>query len=289
MTDRTEAVTTMTFKPVIHVGIDGAWRDAGAVEWAVQEALLRRAALRAVHVIDDRALPVPDELAIDVVNAVGKYLDERLGALDHHGCVAIGSPARTLVSLAAESRMLVVGRRGTDAVRDLMIGSLSEAVAISGTVPVIVVPQQWTPTGRGGPVVVAIDGSDCGSPAVDFAVETANLRKLPLRLVHVWDLPAIYPGDVPSMGEEWWDTAERRLEHLADGLRGRHPDLLVETELRSGHAAAGIVTAATEADAQLLVIGGCARDWPSKLPDSITCGVLRHAGCPLAVVHHREG
>lgn len=277
----------MRTKPVIQVGIDESWRDTGAVEWAWQEAQLRREALQVVHVIDDRALSVPDQLAIDLVDEVAKYLDERLGVFDHHACVAIGPPARKLVDLAADSRMLVVGRRGKGAFRGLMIGSLSEAVGVMATVPVVVVPQHWTPDDWVGPVVVAIDGSDCDSAAVGFAAEAAMMRKLPLRLVHVWNLPAIYAGDVPSIGQEWWETAARRVERLADELRVKHPDLLVEMELRSGRATSGVVAAAAETDAQLLVIGGRPREWPAKLPDSVTRAVLRHADCPLAIVHDR--
>ncbi|MDX6234805.1 MAG: hypothetical protein QOH68_3926 [Nocardioidaceae bacterium] len=31
-------MTEMTVKPVIHVGVDGSWRDTGALEWALLEA-----------------------------------------------------------------------------------------------------------------------------------------------------------------------------------------------------------------------------------------------------------
>ncbi|WP_350275729.1 universal stress protein [Kribbella sp. HUAS MG21] len=272
----------MTTEPAIQVGIDGAWRDAGALEWAVQEAMLRREALEVVTVIDDAE---PDQVAIGLLDGVAKYLDQRLPGAEHHGRVATGTPARELVRLAEGSRMLVIGRRGTGACRRAMIGSVSEAVAIAAGAPVVVVPQFWTPAGRACPVVVAVDGSACDSPAVVFAREAAVLRESPLRLVHVWNLPAIYPGDVPSLGEEWWETAAHRLEQLADELRARCPSLPVATELRSGHVVSGIVAAATETGAQLLVVGGRARAWPSNLPDSATRGILRLAGCPVAIVH----
>ncbi|WP_406047142.1 universal stress protein [Kribbella sp. NBC_00889] len=70
----------MTVQPVIHVGVDGSWRDTGALEWALQESLLRHEPLRAVHVIDEQLRHVPgwepaavDEASIGLVNDVQKY------------------------------------------------------------------------------------------------------------------------------------------------------------------------------------------------------------------------
>ena len=46
-------------EPVIYVGVDNSWRDTGALEWALQEANLRREPLRAVHVIDEAVRRTP--------------------------------------------------------------------------------------------------------------------------------------------------------------------------------------------------------------------------------------
>jgi hypothetical protein len=43
----------MTVKPVIHVGVDGSWRDTGALERALLESLLRREPLQVVHVLEE--------------------------------------------------------------------------------------------------------------------------------------------------------------------------------------------------------------------------------------------
>lgn len=267
---------------MIHVGIDDSWRATGAVEWAVQEARLRGESLSVVHVIEDQEQPGPDANAI--VEEAAEYLAERLEGVEHSASILVGPPAATLARSAADSRMLVVGRRG-DGLRQLLIGSMCEAVAITATVPVVVVPERWTPGDHLGPVIVGVDGTDRDSAALAFAAEAAAVRKQPLRLVHVWYQPAIYSGDLPSIGEEWWQTAKHRLECLADELRVAYPDLPVETEIRSGRPVPEVVAAATDADAQLLVIGGRNRRWPAKLPGSVTRGLLEQGDRPLAVVH----
>ena len=89
----------MPVKPVIHVGVDASWRDTGALEWALQESLLRHEPLQVVHVIEDRLRQEPgwdpaaaDDASMDLVGEVQKHLDESPGALDHESDLVVGSP-----------------------------------------------------------------------------------------------------------------------------------------------------------------------------------------------------
>src|SRR2546422_10825786 len=66
-------------------------------------------------------------------------------------------------------------------------------------------------------IVVGIDGSEEAGAALAFAIEEAKLRKLPLRIVCAWSIPAIeYPGNavVPTP-----DLAELAEEHANTVLR----------------------------------------------------------------------
>ena len=126
------------------------------------------------------------------------------------------------------------------------------------TVPVVIVPGHWKPADQSGPVLVAVDDSDNNPAVIEFAIAAAA---------------------------EWTENAERHLENLAAEWRQKHPELTIEAELRRGHAVDGIITAATESDAQLLVIGTHHHTrLTSFLLGSVTRGVLHHATCPLAVV-----
>ncbi|NIK59198.1 universal stress protein [Kribbella shirazensis] len=289
----------MRSKPVIHVGVDGSWRDAGALEWALQESLVRREPLQVVHVIDERLRDVTvwEPEAVDVaskglVDDVQNYLDEPQHSADglaHTAELLVGSPARRLTEAAADSRMLVVGRRGMGTFKRLLIGSTSEAVVARAAVPVVVVPEHWRPSDHAGPVLVALDDDDDNAAVMEFAVAEATERGLPVRLVHVWDLPAVYSWDamnVAGLSTEWAENAERHFDNVAAEWRKKYPEQSFQVDVRRGHVVDGVVTAADQSDAQLLVVG---RRHHSRLVSlllgSVTRGVLHHAACPLAVVH----
>jgi nucleotide-binding universal stress UspA family protein len=288
----------MAVKPVIHVGVDGSWRDTGALEWALQESLLRREPLQVVHVIDEKLRHVPgwepdevNDASMELVNEVQKYLDESPGTLDHEADLMVGPPARKLVDAAAGSRMLVVGRRGLGTFKRLLIGSTSEDVVTHAArlmVPVVIVPPHWTPSDHAGPVVVAVDDADDNTAAIEFAIAAAAERKLPVRMLHVWDLPAMYSWDAMNtagVGAEWAENAQRHFENLAAEWQNKYPETTIQVEVRRGHAVDGVVTGAEESDAQLLVVGSRHRTrLMSALLGSVTRGALHHATCPLAVV-----
>ncbi|GAA1521349.1 universal stress protein [Kribbella lupini] len=289
----------MTVKPVIYVGVDGSWRDTGALEWALQESLLRREPLRAVHVIEEKLRHAPyweptviDDAAMDLVKDVQKHLDAAPGRLDHEMDLLVGPPARTLTEVAADSRMLVLGRRGMGAFKRLLIGSTSEQATTEAAVPVVVVPDSWKPSDHAGPVLVAVDDSERHEAVMEFAVAAAIERGLPLRLVHVWDLPNVYSWDamnIADISDEWEQNARRHADEVAKPWRTEHPGLTIEVDLRRGHPVDGVVTAAAEADAQLLVVGGHKhRRVTTMLLGSVARGVLHHATCPIAVVHARR-
>ncbi|TWD84660.1 nucleotide-binding universal stress UspA family protein [Kribbella amoyensis] len=287
----------MTVEPVIHVGIEGSWRETGALEWALQESLLRREPLRAVHVIDQRIRQSPswqptqaEDAAIGLVTAVQQYLDEIPGEFDLETDLAVGPPAATLNELAEHAHMLVVGRRGMGQFKRLLIGSTSEAAATRASAPVVVVPDHWRPAQHAGPILVAVAG-DFGKDraAIDFAVGAALAHHVAVRMIHVWDLPAIYSWDamtVAGVDEEWARSARRRASAFVEKWQAENPAVVLETEVRRGHPVDGIITAASDVDAQLLVVGGRRHaQVTTALLGSVARGVLHHATCPVAVVH----
>jgi nucleotide-binding universal stress UspA family protein len=288
-------VSSMSVKPVIHVGVDGAWRDTGALEWALQESSLRREPLQVVHVIDEKLRHAPgweadavDDASMKLVNDVQKYLDENPETLDNEADLMVGPPSRKLAQAAADSRMLVVGRRGLGTFKRLLVGSTSEAVVARATVPVVVVPEHWKPSDHNGPVLVALDDDHDNIAVTEFAVASATERGVPIRLVHVWDLPAMYSWDainVAGISAELAENAERRFANVVAEWREKFPEQILEVDVRRGHVVDGIVTAAEDSDAQLLVLG---TRHPTRVASfllgSATRGVLHHATCPLAIV-----
>ncbi|MFJ3218924.1 universal stress protein [Kitasatospora sp. NPDC086801] len=101
-------------------------------------------------------------------------------------------------------------------------------------------------------VLAGVDGSPESTTAALWAAEEAVLRGAPLRLVHAWpwltDGVAAFaePDDLPA-------AAQRVLASAADGIRERHPGLVVHTDAVLDAPVDGLVAAA--ADAALLVLG----------------------------------
>ncbi|NEA33977.1 universal stress protein [Streptomyces sp. SID13031] len=283
-------------RPVIFLGVDGSWRETGALEWAIQESVLRGEPLSIVHVIDERLRKTPyltpatvDGQAMELIQQVRSELPAADHGASHLAKTVIGHPATTLAALAEGSRMLVVGRRGIGSFQRLLIGSTSEALANQARVPVVVVPDRWKPPRGAVPVIVGIDDSPQSEAAIDFAATAATERKVPVRLVHVWDLPNVYSWEARSFSDIEGDLAEhaeRRVAAIADQWGHKYPDLEIQTEVRRSHPVRGLLEAADEAGAQLLVIGGRNRSRAASwLLGSTGRGVLHHATCPVAIVH----
>jgi nucleotide-binding universal stress UspA family protein len=286
----------MTREPVIHVGVDGSWRDTGALEWALQESLFRKVPLRAVHVIEEKFRHSPywqptavDDASMKLTDDVLQTMRNRDSVLDHTAELVVGRPAATLIERAGNGELLVVGRRGMGTFKRLMIGSTSEAVAFQATVPVVVVPEGWQPGTQAGPVLVALDDSGDSDPAIEFALAAAAERRTAVRMINVWDLPSIYSWDamnVAGVSNEWNQAAHQHFESIAEQWRHKYPERTIEVEVRQGHPVDGILAAAESSDAQLVVVGGRRHHHlAATLLGSVARGVLQHATCPVAVVH----
>ncbi|KWX56549.1 universal stress protein [Mycobacterium sp. NAZ190054] len=113
-----------------------------------------------------------------------------------------------------------------------------------------------------GGVVVGVDGSEYSHAAQRWATRDAELRAVALTTVHVDGEQA---GPAEPSGARDTDVVH---------LPGRPVPVLVEL---SGQA-------------QLLVVGRHGRgEGRRKVLGSVSVGVLHHARCPVAVIHHEDG
>lgn len=292
-------------KDKIVVGVDAAWRRAGALDWALREAARRRMPLRAVHVVDERvrqgdsapvrvdgqvivpaSIPKVDRRLVDELEA---YLVAAGDSLDLDTDVLIGAPDKRLAELSSDAELTVVGRRGVGEFARLLLGSTSEYVATHGDGPVVVVPAGWRPEAHTrAPVVVGVDGYEDDGGALEFAFEMAAAQGAALMMVLAWDVPAPYTWDPTTsemIREDWKRKAKERLDSLADQWQHKYPDVKVERTLQQSHAAVALLETAELAGAQLIVIGGHRHRMPGVMLGSVSRGVLHHATVPVAVVH----
>jgi nucleotide-binding universal stress UspA family protein len=137
----------------VTVGVDEGRSEESAVRFAFEEAALRKARLRAIHVWSHPSPDRPGDMQPLVYDAAvveeeeQRVLDEALAAWREEFpdvevcCEAVyGRPARILAGASARSDLLVVGTRGRGGFAGLLLGSVSHAMLHSAHCPVVVVP-----------------------------------------------------------------------------------------------------------------------------------------------------
>jgi nucleotide-binding universal stress UspA family protein len=134
----------------IVVGVDGSPGAREALRFAVEEARLRSASIKAVFawaipfVADVPSGLLPSLLADFREDAV-KILDEAVAEVETSGVeierVVVEGPAGgALVEASQTAELLVVGSRGRGGFKGLLLGSVSQQCAHHGCCPVVIVP-----------------------------------------------------------------------------------------------------------------------------------------------------
>lgn len=138
-----EHVTQET--PYLVVGVDGSESSRAALAWAVEEADLRRCALRAIAVWQPPVFSLHSGdtlfhaerrlLSETTAGWSEKYPDVRL---THE--VPVGSPVESLADAAEHALAVVVGRRGRGGYTGMRVGSVVHGLLHRAHCPVITVP-----------------------------------------------------------------------------------------------------------------------------------------------------
>ncbi|KSZ58624.1 universal stress protein [Rhodococcus pyridinivorans KG-16] len=144
------------------------------------------------------------------------------------------------------------------------------------------------------PIVVAVDGSDASTTAVNWAARAAAIRGLPLRIVTVVHIPAFYysePYLAQSFHEEMKATARDRLAGAAALARqiideNRHGNVEVTTGQLEGKVVPTLIAQAEHAD-RLVVGSRGLGEVKGLLAGSVSTAVVSHATAPVVVVRGR--
>jgi len=137
---------------VIVVGVDGSEESREALRWALEEARLRQATLRAVNawtfpaifgptyippeMLDKRLIEEQAEKTLS--DAVAEVAGENPLAYVER-IVTEGPAAQALVEAAADADLLVVGSRGHGGFTGLLLGSVSQQCAHHAPCAVVIV------------------------------------------------------------------------------------------------------------------------------------------------------
>lgn len=297
MTDRTQDPTTGEWQPrrsPVVVGVDGSKANTAAVEWAAHEAAETGVDLVLLSALDmqehrppwysvseheQRVHAMLDDVAAQVAPVLAR---ERIDteAVD-------GSPVEALLERAGDARLLVLGKRGLGAVSRLLVGSTSLAVAGRAPVPVVIVPDAWTPNGHARrPIVVGVDPYRAHQPVLRLAFRRAERLDVPLVAVHGWEVPAGLLMDGPEVAEsvvQWKNEARAAFDRVVGEWERRFPHVRLSTVRSDLHPATAVLEASERA--QLVVLG---RHVTSRFHGfgfgSVTRAVLHYSECPVLVV-----
>ena len=183
-------------------------------------------------------------------------------------------PYKEIVRLADELRtdVIVMGRRGRRGLALRMVGDATRNAIGFADCSVLVVPRVarlWEKR-----VLIATDGSRYGDLAAVFAGRLAKLGGLPMSVVSV-----VRPQADEAQRAEGREAVERVRASLA------RESIDIEGALIEDDPTSGIVSAARERGADLIVVGSHGRSGLGRLLlGSVSEGVIGQAECPVLVV-----
>lgn len=277
------------------VGADGSEHCLAAVRWAADTAVAYDLPLTVLYARPD-AMAEPTVvseptgvLAEGVEAARARQPGVRIRALQMPD-----APVQSLLAAGEEADVIVLGSRGVEGFRGLLLGSTTMHVAPYAQCPVVVVHSDVegrTPfddtdgiTGNPGQVVLGYDGSSASNRAAAFAFRHAQAIGTGVVAVSV----------EPGRGEP--ETEEIDPENATPGsdtsafhspvivTAAAFPDVPVSFVAGTGRPAEVLLAEAVGAD--LLVVGSRGSGGFSGLiMGSVSQKVLAHADCPVAVLH----
>ena len=203
--------------------------------------------------------------------------------------VVAGDPRQEIVQLAHEwgADLVVVGARGLGAIATAVLGSVSLAVVRHVSCAVLVVRPDPRPLRT---VAVAVDGSPASDHAARFLAQFPLPATLAMRLVGVVEPPPVPRTVSKTVIAALQDaitsiTNDRRrvLAMALDRVAKQFPARVTQ-ELPVGLPAETLEYVSSEVDLMVLGARGLG---PVKrlLLGSVSERVLRHASCPVLIVH----
>jgi nucleotide-binding universal stress UspA family protein len=236
----------------IVVGYDGSEPSLIALDWAAARAAARSST---VEIVSVNASDLFDETAIPAVlqDAERRFRDI---AKDTHvqSRRVNGRMPGALLRAAERADLLVIGAHRRRPLRAALAGWRPLRTVARSSVPIVVIPDDWSDTE--GRILVGVDDDDSSSAAVDFAVREARDAGVGLTLVHAWQMPVpTMDGAVALLASPIEQKAAHRriLDAVADTVQAAYPGIAVERMLVNDNPSAALLTEARRSS--LVVIG----------------------------------
>jgi nucleotide-binding universal stress UspA family protein len=233
---------------------------------------LRGSILEAGQTALDTAQKRAGELAGDTVSVTADLIDD-------------STVVNGLVRHTEEASVLVLQHRASNPVARVLTGSVAQSVAGRAHVPVVSVPEGWTPRRDSTPVVTAAVQDVVEAPALlRIAFEEARARSASLVVLHAWWLASGF--DVVVVDEDYRDqyAAEQReeLEPVLTPLRAEFPDVTVALDVRHAPPVEAVLDGAEKSDLLVLCLRHHLLPLRSHL-GPVARAAISHAACPVLI------
>lgn len=301
--------TTNIHAGTVVVGYDGSDESEYALRWAADEADLDSRPLTIVSVVQSLtgyelsalaniagAWNPPTEIreairkhAQDELDSAKAKLHQSMPDLRVETVLREGDARQVLLDLSRDAASLFVGSRGRGAVKSLLLGSVSVAVARAAECPVFVIRPQRAGQERKGILV----GTDCGErtrTTLEFAYRQAALRDLPLTVLYcVGGVEAMYGmASVLDDDVDGYDDERRELAEAVAGMSEKFPEVNVQAHL--GHGVADVCLVQESQRMDLVVVG---HHQGRSFGDLVRLGsfvapVVESSMCPVAIAVDRQ-
>jgi nucleotide-binding universal stress UspA family protein len=269
------------------VGIDQSPEALAAAQYALWQAEKRGLDLVVLHTYSIPAMeaPLSDAYFTCLREAAQSVVDKVVVELDPPDSVRVKTllqqtaPALLLQRAAETAQLVVIGQHHSGWFERLIAGSVVNPLCKNAACPVIIVPRRWQRSWHNDqPVVVALDGQSAAATALQVAFEEAELQQTAVVALHAMP-PEASPEEVAKQ--------ERALAELLTGYERDHPQILVRVRTVAGNPDKALVQSSQ--DAALLVVGAPRGHRLGSWSRSVARGVLKQAGCPVAVVPRAGG
>lgn len=278
------------------LGSTGAWESTTAEAWGAAFAARRGMPVVVLGAYGRGPASAPDAVLLPQINedsrlAMESYLERMRTTLRaHHADLNLsieavpGQAGAWLVEASETAALVVVGTRGLDGFRGLLLGSTSQYLVVQARGPVAVVPTTLTDDlADDDPIVLGVDG-ESDAAATQFAFEQARAENRPLIAVHSWeagDRWADRPEDGPAV------PIDVHLDHVLKGALAEHTQRFSDVEVRRQvvRSGSGVALLGASARAAMLVVGTRGRgEVRGLLFGSTSRRLIGRASCPVIVV-----
>ncbi|MBE1546461.1 nucleotide-binding universal stress UspA family protein [Mycobacterium sp. OAS707] len=245
--------------PSVVVGIDGSRSAIDAALWAVDEAVSRDIPLRLVYAIDPSCAGAdPDDAARDLARAeiAVRHAFTAVESTDKPVKIEVeilqDRPIRALLTSSRSASLLCVGSMGLKHCSHGKIGSTAAALASSAHCPVAIVRGHDPVQAQNQWVVAEVDASAASDGVLRRALDEAQLRDAPLRVLTAWQsrFTDIHDGSAVTEGNR---LARAHLDRRLAQWKKRYPDLDVRAAAVNGNTLSFL--AKNVHSIQLLVVG----------------------------------